>query len=287
MRWRTSPSKAEQAGGLMLHAIAKGKSTLYRRYLGERDGNERKICEEDEITSTVLGPLDFLPAADVQRFWQLVLRSAGQAKFLPEHSATRVLLETWPRRRVSKDGRSVEPDAVVTMTWANGVSRTLLIELKWRAPLSGENQLHRQWQHYLTEAEQESALHLFIAPEVSAGAQAPNEAGGDVWHTPEGSRLVLLPWLKIRAVLGSLSKDESALGRWAKLTDQFLERVRISSYGGFNQLSTAISLPDLIPTALFWRPYKFTGWGASCEPLVLPNTPAGPIFFSQSRVVEP
>jgi len=271
----------------MLHAIAKGKSTLYRRYLGERDGDELKVYEEDEITSTILGPLDFFPAADVQRFWQLVLRTAGQGKFLPESSVTSVLLETWPRRTVIKDGKSVEPDALVTMHWENGVSRSLLLELKWRAPLSGENQLHRQWLQFLNETERESALHLFIAPEVSAGAQAPNETGGDVWSTPEGSRLVLLPWLKIRTVLGSLSEEKSALGRWATLADQFLERVRISRYGGFNQFSNAISLPDQIPATLFWRPNKFTGWRVTCEPPVLPNSPAGPIFFSQLRVNEP
>ena len=70
----------------MLHATFKGKGKLYTRYLGHRDGEERKVHEEDEITSTVLGPLDFMAPADVHRFWQCVLVAAGHAEFLPNES---------------------------------------------------------------------------------------------------------------------------------------------------------------------------------------------------------
>jgi hypothetical protein len=239
----------------MLHATAKNKSTLYRRYFGERDGDERKVYEEDEITSTIFGPLDFLCASDAHRFWLRVLESEGQPLFLPVASPQKISVAMWPRDSATDNGNSIEPDMVITMEWADGDFRILLIELKWRAPLSGSDQLHRQWLHYLDDEQRAHALHIFIAREISAGAQALNneEAGGNVWITKRNeSRIVLLPWLRIRAVLDDFSKEDSALGRWAKLADQFLDRIQIGKFSGFNNFSSGISVPLQSPSNLFW-----------------------------------
>ncbi len=269
----------------MLHATAKNKSKLFMRYLGERDGGDTKVCEEDEITSIVLGPLDFLSPADGHRFWQRVLESAGYAKFLPADSPLKISVATWPRDKATDNGNSIEPDVVITMQWAEGVSRTLLIELKWRAPLSGDNQLHRQWLHYLDEATRTHALHLFIAENVSAGVQAlsNDKAGGDVWQTEEGSRLVLLPWLRIRTIFDEFAKEDSALGRWAKLADRFLECIKIHKFSGFDHFPDGLSLPTQLPSTLFWRPLTFAGWVSCRTPPVLPKPIPDPIFFSLTR----
>lgn len=56
----------------MLHATVKGKSALHERYLGRRDEGERRVHEEDEITSAIFGPLDFMAPAEVARFWHSV-----------------------------------------------------------------------------------------------------------------------------------------------------------------------------------------------------------------------
>jgi hypothetical protein len=59
----------------MLHATARrGKSTLYKRYLGHREKGELHVHGEDEITSTVIGPLDFLLPSEVHYFWNNVLK---------------------------------------------------------------------------------------------------------------------------------------------------------------------------------------------------------------------
>lgn len=261
----------------MLHATAKGKTKFYERYLGKRDSTEHhKVYEEDEITSTIFGTLEFLPASDIYRFWSRVLQISGHAAFLPINSLDDVQLTLWPRRNAVNDGNSIEPDMVVSIKYADGVIRLLLIELKWRASLSGKNQLHRQWRNYLNDEERTQALHLFIAPEISAGAQAI--AGGDVWG---GSRLVLLPWLKLRAVFGELAKEESKLGRWALLTDKFLSLVGIRRFAGFSHLTIPASVPTKNSYCIFWTPHKFSGWTVFSEQLELSNQTALPIFFSR------
>jgi hypothetical protein len=129
--------------------------------------------------------------------------------------------------------------------------RILLIEFKWRAPLSGENQLHRQWREYLTEDERENALHLFIAPEISSGMSA--QQSKDVW----GDRLVLITWMQIRRILQVVSNENNTgLGRWAIVADKFLERIGISSFSGFNYLGEYAPHSLDISKPIIWKPYS-------------------------------
>lgn len=59
----------------MLHAFSHKKSRLYQRYLGHRDEtSERRVTEEDEITSLMMGPLAFLSPAAITAFWIAVVR---------------------------------------------------------------------------------------------------------------------------------------------------------------------------------------------------------------------
>ena len=236
-------------GGVMLHAIEKSKTRIPTRYLGDRDGIELRVSEEDEITSTVLGPLDFLTAAENHRFWQRLLATANQADFLLPSQPSNVQFGFWERRIAYDASGTIEPDAVLRMFWPDGSVRILLIELKWRAPLSGEDQLHRQWLQYLTEEERQNAVHLFIAPNVSAGEWA--RSNNDVWGN---RKLILLSWLHIRSVLSEFSKEATAIGRWARVADQFLESVHIRKFRGFNTLfHEQAQLPESLPSPLFWH----------------------------------
>lgn len=278
----------------MLHAVMKRKTRYYKRYekrtphASDSDLNdqerERHVSQEDEITSTVLGPLDFLPFHDFHRFWQELLCAAGHNKFLPDQSPSRIKLLMWDRRVVN-DGTPIEPDVVVTMDWEDGTSRILLIEMKWHSPLSGTNQLHRQWMQYLTEMERAGAVHILIAPNISEGAHAPNneKAGGNVWQTTGENHLVLMPWLKFRNILSAFSREDSGLGRWARHADQFLERINVRKFGGFNNWEYQISLPSRLPSCVFWQPYRFSGLRGCGTNLVLPHPIPTSVFFPQSR----
>ena len=242
----------------MLHSTKNKKGTLYKRYLGVRDETEGNIFAEDEITSVVLGPLDFISNEDVFYFWAKLLGSAGHSVFLSETPPSSICMKMWDRRITEKG--VVEPDVVVAMTWPDGRSNILLIEMKWRAPLSGKNknQLHQQWNFYLNEQERKTALHILIAPHILEGVNAINE--DDVWQ----GRLVLIPWLNVRTELGKLANCYSAIGRWALYADTFLERIGVFKFGGFKHFILDKPLPLLIPPTLFWCPKKSMG-------LVQPN----------------
>jgi hypothetical protein len=236
----------------MLHAIANSKSMLYKRYLGERQGQaqEGKVSEEDEITSTILGPLDFLSASEVYAFWKHVLEKAGHSDKLPS-SVSDMKLKLWPSRQ-ENNGR-IEPDATIEFMENKKTTLILLMEFKWRARLSGGNQLQRQWQEFLNEQEREKALHLFIAPEISAGIAARNEE--DVWD----GRLVFLPWIDIKAALKELITEKTPIGRWAGLVDSFLEKIGIQGFNGFSNLAHLVSSVNLHGALGLWSFNGFAG----------------------------
>ncbi len=228
----------------MLHSTTKKKGTLYKRYLGDRDGKEGNVHEEDEITSAVFGPLDFLADEDVFLFWTKLLGSVGHSEFFPATPPRSIEMKMWDRR-TAMDGRPVEPDVVVEMAWPDD-RRTLLIEMKWNAPLKPKNQLQRQWNSYLEQQEREKGLHLLIAPDIAAGSKAKNKK--DVWQ----GKLVLIQWLEIRSVLGELKNLKTAIGRWAMHADFFLERIHVQRFGGFAELQMEKPLPAVLPPTLFW-----------------------------------
>lgn len=263
----------------MLHAIYRSKTRYYQRYHGDRSDThgERHVREEDEITSTFLGPLDFMQPGEILGFWREVLRLIGRAEILPNAPLHNAELRLWPS---SSDGRRIEPDAVLELHWTDGARRILLLEFKWRAPLSGEDQLHRQWQHYLGVEERRDAYHLFIAPEVSAGAAARNSEIGDVWSSTDGNRLILIPWETIRSALDNLKVRHAAdtrLARWSIIADRYLERIGIYRFGGFRSLNPLLDSSLVATTPLFWKPFggfmhlDFT----ACGDLTVPPT----LFF--------
>lgn len=260
----------------MLHATyAAGKSNRYKVYMGYRDTQNPHVHEEDEITSTILGPLDFLPAEAVHQFWQTVFMVAGYEALLPPEPPNRSSVMFWPTRRAREGGLRVEPDGRVDLFWDSGnitERRILLIEVKWRAPLSGDDQLHRQWCDYLTDEEKPEALHLFIGIETTAGKVAQASSRGDVWK----DRLILISWLQVRAALSELRDSDDQLGRWSKLADHFLEKVGIRRFLGFADLPSercAIEIPHL---SIFWN--RFSPWEWAAQKAFPPNQ--SPIFWS-------
>lgn len=266
----------------MLHAIYSCKSKAYRRYLGEREGIERRVSEEDEITSIILGPLDFLKSSDVYLFWKNVLKKSGCNQNIlrtafPESFPEKSAVSLWPSRRLPNGEGRIEPDAKIVFSWPDNQQLILLLELKWRAALSGHSQLHRQWHEYLSPVERSQSLHIFIAPDISIGSTALISGLGDVWLTSQGSRLVLLPWLSIRSVLADFTSWDSAIGRWAIFVDSFLDKIGIRKFNGFEHLSEAYPLIHSIKYPLFWC--RFSGLEAVASAITIPEKVSEPIFF--------
>ena len=224
----------------MLQAICNGKSRLYQRYLGHREEGEGRVSEEDEITSLIMGPLEYLPPAQVTEFWRAVVEhGCSSATLFPVGAAEHVKMNFWQRR-------TIEPDLFVELIWDNGERRLLLVEFKWRAPLSGDDQLHRQWREFLTAEERCDAYHLFIAPDISAGLNAKGEQ--DIW----GGKLLLRSWLSILYVLRALNCHGSlGMQTWASQVSVLLGKLGIARFQGFSHLAAPNEVPH---SPVFWNP---------------------------------
>jgi hypothetical protein len=234
----------------MLHAFTQNKSRLYQRYRGIRDGEEKRIAAEDEITSLIFSPLAFLPDVAIGEFWRALVEYREKALPLPfpDGVVSTASMDFW-----LKDG--IEPDLVVRLHWPCGASRTLIVELKWRSPLSPPDQLQQQWTQYLSAAERASAYHLFIAPDVSAGESA---LSNDVWN----GRLMLRPWHQVADLLNAL---DGPLQKWARQACAFLKLLHIAPFSGFSKLAA----PEL-PEALSGQPFFWAGF-SGFDHLTPPN----------------
>ncbi|MFC0666546.1 hypothetical protein ACFSKY_03725 [Azotobacter chroococcum] len=250
----------------MLHAITHGKTRLYRRYLGHRDGIEKRVSEEDEITALIMGPLAFLPASAIGAFWTALARWNSPEIEFPGGAVTHAEMRFWPR------ANRIEPDLRVELFWGQE-KRLLLVEFKWQAPLSGENQLHKQWQDYLSHEEREHALHLFIAPDTSEGSNALSR--NDVWK----GRLLLRSWFDVLNVLRHLAGPEvPSLRCWSSEVIRCLEKLGIRPFRGFKHLSA----PEVVPqkAEVFWR--GFDGFAHLVAPELPPLNVSQQAFFSMA-----
>jgi len=251
----------------MLHAFLRNKSGLHRRYLPakQRDPGNGRVTQEDEVTSTVLGPLEFLHKSSTTLFWTELIRTYAPSFGLPDGDATDAVIRFWPTFG------KLQPDLLVELKWGREV-RLLLIEIKWLSNLSGDNQLEKQWLSCLSRQERAVALHLFIGIETAEGYKAL--AQKDVW----GGRLVLLSWMQVlNTVFHIRNADSPQLHAWARHVLHFLRLVGIVPFKGFDELSA----PEhpIGRGSIFWRgTHGFIG-------LLAPDVPERaqkPIFFHVS-----
>lgn len=262
----------------MLHAIKQNKSRLYRRYHGDRldFSEEQRVSEEDEITSTFFGPLDFMSIDNAWSFWQILLQITGKVDLLAETPQS-IKLTLWPKRKI-------EPDGMLTVEWSNGKRLILVIEIKWRAPLR-DRQLHDQWLNFLTMDERQNAYHLFIGPNISAGIVARSEDAQPVWDT-DNHRLILLSWAEVRTSLGKLQAglEDSAIKRWSYCADGFLEKIGVYRFNGFGVLNQIrLDEPLIVNETIFWNPFN----GFSYLPSLAIDTAAIqlPLFFNDDLTI--
>lgn len=210
----------------MLQAFTRRKSRLYERYLGYREPGERKVSEEDEITALIMGPLEYLTAEAQVLIWRTILEWHQQDPPLPFPSTEvkGAQMRFWPRT-------TIEPDLVIELEWVCGARRIILVEFKWNAPLSGPDQLHRQWKEFLSDEDKEHALHLFIGPETSSAFNAMSEL--DIW----GGRLIPRSWSNVASSLHHLTLNPNrGVSVWSSQVVSFLKLLHLDGFQGFSQL---------------------------------------------------
>jgi hypothetical protein len=223
----------------MLHAFNQKKSRLYQRYLGHRDDpDEKRVAEEDEITSLIMGPLALLSPGAIAAFWDALLRLRNPEHSFPAQAPTRVTMQFWPRRH------RIEPDLRVDLSWGT-VSQILLVEFKWRAPLSSKDQLHDQWGIYLDDDERTRALHLFIGLDISEGLNAQNRK--DDWH----GKLIMRSWFDVLTAVSTIKAGAGLeLHAWSEQVRSFLKLLAVQPFAGFDALTPPV-LPALQDVLFF------------------------------------
>lgn len=209
----------------MLHALSHRKSTLYRRYQGHReDSDERRVAEEDEVTSLIMGPLAFLSPAAIGAFWSSLVSLRGTQNDFPPGPPSHALMQFWPRKG------KIEPDMRVDLSWGDDL-RVLLVEFKWRAPLSGKDQLHLQWEQYLSPQERAIALHLFIGLDTSEAVNAINRR--NTWQ----GKLLMRSWFDVLTATSAVRGErELELRRWKEQIELFFDLLGVRPFRGFDGL---------------------------------------------------
>jgi hypothetical protein len=220
----------------MLHAFSHKKSRLYQRYLGHRDENsEKRVASEDEITSLIMGPLALFSPSVIGAFWLGLVRLRNPEHVFPATMPTSAEMHFWPRR-----GR-IEPDLRVDLAWGSD-TRILLVEFKWRAPLSGREQLHDQWRSYLSEEERAKGIHLLMGLDMSEGINALNR--GDIWK----GRLLMRSWFDVLTTLTTLQNAPGLeLQRWGEQVKHTLALLAVRPFEGFQTLPRPYLSQSSIP----------------------------------------
>jgi hypothetical protein len=219
----------------VLHAYNHRKSRLYGRYKKVKeltdDEESRRIPAEDELTSTIIGPMDFLQPSDVYLFWERVIVAneitSVNKEGSPENPPNFVKHDFWPRRG------DTEPDLVIQLQWPNGIKRILLIEIKWRSGLSKENQLEQQWQKFLKKEEQAIATHIFISLRAHPQSELVSHRKNQCWPN---SKLVTLTWASWKKELETCGRSDSfstAFKNWAHFASDLLEKLDVTHFSGF------------------------------------------------------
>lgn len=222
-----------------------------------KDRSIQRLCE-DEITSSVFGPLAFLPTDQI---WTLFRKLLPIEDLCPSQTPDQARFSFWKRLAVSR----IEPDLLVCFLKDEQPLLTVLVEVKWKSGLSSEDQLVDQWAN-IPEDERGRCLHLYLVRNETKGqndieqslerGQSKGRFPVDQWK----ERLFCLGWRKLADILQVnqfLWKPPLAL--WATNVVSFMQRSKLTSFtgfgwlGGFN-ISSDWSLP-MIWTIPPWFSY--------------------------------
>lgn len=141
--------------------MIRGKSSLRSRYVARHNGahGERRT-QEDEITSLMLGVLAYQPPAVVWaiiRTW-LVHLGVDKRIQLPEFKIDGLACDVqfWPQRN------NVEPDVVIDVLRLQKIELRVVVEAKWNAGESGEDQFKKQRLEFERDVSSSRFVHLAL-----------------------------------------------------------------------------------------------------------------------------
>ena len=243
--------------------------------LKNQDRNINCLCE-DEITSSVFGPLSFMQVEDVWALFNAWLPIPDE--LLPGTQPTKVSFAFWPN--LLKDiGGLIEPDLVCR--FKNDKDEhllTIMIEVKWNAG-SGDNQLIKQW-GALPDMEKEKAIHVYLVKKTAAGKKEIEKSlATEVFFLKKQwrERLFCVGWRSLIETI-KFKRPRSispAMGRWSDAVEAFLRKLGLTAFSGFDWLEK--TKPIIVPeTEAFWKPIP---WFSGLEKIEVPTVQGEDLFW--------
>ncbi len=242
----------------MLHAVEKRKTTRARQYahaehIEEHNNYHKKknLKAEDEITSIVIGPLEFLSPVDSLKFWLELLELNDRPDFENSEPVYLDDFKLWMGRD------NIEPDGFIFYK-CNKNKYIFLLEVKWNSKLE-ENQLENQWDKFLKDDEKPYATHVFLGKDTR---DADNIQSQRSQKNPDHI-IKVISWLRFRRALKEIAPEKThhkGFARWAELANKFLEQCGIIDFSGFKGIADSYKvifngLP-LHEKNLFWQPFR-------------------------------
>jgi hypothetical protein len=229
------------------------------------------LCE-DEVTSSIFGVMQYLPALDVWKIISIMAKDAGIREYtFHEEPELEAQYEFWPHWET--DYGYVEPDLVIHFRRKGIALLHLIIEIKWesiakflpQSNLSLPCQLARQWGHRDTKSDGAPWMHLYVVSDTSKGRTDVEQSLEDPCFdcsrcqdrqqakgTLKGRSIDVSEWRKWLGCIGwrhfcTATSDAQPYGSWVK---EFLSKYGIVSFMGFaemqvNSLDEAFAGEDL------------------------------------------
>lgn len=214
--------------------------------LHKKLSSQSLVLYEDEVTSTVFGPLAFMPSNIA---WGILNSLFPFQDISLDMERLSHSVRFWPR--YSYEGGSVSPDIEISFAIANVVVRQLAIEVKWQSGASNPSgkigeQLARQVLALRHGSGRLSSRtdHIYLVRHVSDAIEEI-EAARRILSRTEVS-IELVTWRRIREwCQGPTSKRVSIEGQWAVAVDAFLDRCGVPVFSGFeSRIALAALSPD-------------------------------------------
>jgi hypothetical protein len=239
---------------------------------------------EDEITSTVFGPIKFMDSRDA---WRAVCE-AGLVSTTPLRDAVprRHFVDFWPPflnpgRPRFDEWHHESPDVLFRFEFDNAQELWLILEVKWNEPQTshdneGRNtQLAHQWLA-VTKSDRANDVrakgkldfkHTYLTKNFSEARSGIVETadctaqGFDSDRKTWIANALPLTWADLRANLERLARNNSSqLCDWAHAVSEFLSIKNVMPFHGFRQLDP----PDHLTSCAYrLRPAQFN-WPFVC-----------------------
>jgi hypothetical protein len=234
-----------------------------------KDSNVK--LSEDEITSCVFGPLSFMGVKDVWALFSSWL--PFDPSLWPNESPSKVYFSFWPN--LSKEGR-IEPDLLIRFENDQETMLTIMLEVKWESPISGELQLVNQWAS-LTDAEKKRTFHVYLVKETPSGIRDRERSLSqkvpfkkETWK----KRLVCVGWQSlIETIRFDRPKFSDLMKVWADGVLSFLMRRGLTVFTGFEWVSGDVEIPE---KEIFW---KTIPWFSILKGQSIDEEPKGNLFW--------